>query len=240
MPDLSRIDKVLDERLLAAWASLADNESRTAWQYGDLLNVTYATVKANALEYTKQDVAVWSCIVTGTDRQPRTLLYYAEVSLFYAPEIREVFEPLPFVHFRYAMTQGENWRAVLDYSLDHLERWGRPPSRKKLRRTFEGIDEDSDNLEKALVELRADQPAYTPVNVLPDYPNIPVNDDTDPSALKEVQQLVSRLLDLLPRLQKRGRQADQLTMLIAQVALQIGKMVEAELRRVGIDLDDAA
>lgn len=227
MIDYSNIDRVLDESTRARWQALADNESYVAWAYGDLLNQTYAIVKANALPFTKQDVAVWSCIVTGTDRAPRTLLYYAEVSLFYAPEIREAYDPLPFVHFRYAMSQKDHWREVLEYSLDYLGRFGKPPSRKKLRRTFEGIDEDGETLEKALESLHADIPDQPYINILPDMPEKVYDDEIPQDVYSEVGALLSRLHALLPRL-SNGREPNQVVTLIAQVVSLVERILNQD------------
>lgn len=46
----------------------------------------------------------------------RTVRYYYETAVFYPPEIRDQYNPLPFSHFVFARSFGD-WQAVLDYAM---------------------------------------------------------------------------------------------------------------------------
>lgn len=64
------------------------------------------------------DKRVYKAVGRFCGKSPRTVRYYAETSAFYPEEVRDEFDMLPFSHFVFARSTGEQWREVLEFGAD--------------------------------------------------------------------------------------------------------------------------
>ena len=99
---------------LMAWR---DEFTRGYFEIGDIAN---DIVMMNIKKKMKvENAMIYSAVGRFCGKSGRTVRDYAEISAFFPVEIRELYDVLPFSHFRFAKTCGRKWEDVLEYSLTH-------------------------------------------------------------------------------------------------------------------------
>lgn len=143
------IRRVLPETVKAKIMHTRDQHDRLQWIVGDLFNEIYVCVKANAIEATRADVSIFTLYELGMEdeRSYSSVLIDAATAAFYPVEARKEFAVLPFSHFRFAASFGDQYRGVLDMAMRFMGQYNRPPSAKWLKAQYNvalaGIDEQA-------------------------------------------------------------------------------------------------
>lgn len=84
---------------------------------GDLANDLVGRAKTVGFRVTQADV--YHAVGSFCGKSGRTVRYYAEVSGFYPPSVRDEFEILPFSHFVFARSLEDRWREILEFAALH-------------------------------------------------------------------------------------------------------------------------
>lgn len=136
------IEHAMTEEIRAVLDEVKDRVSRTNWELGDVSLELYSLVTANDLPYTKKNVfAFVANYIDSEDHGASTIEDYAYVCAGFEPKDRRNYGELPFSHFRFALSYGEQRLLVLEQSMRALEKYGRPVSVRRLRGILEGKEQ---------------------------------------------------------------------------------------------------
>jgi hypothetical protein len=134
----TKIVRILPEDLLSQGIQIKETISDLRWSMGWYAISVYDHVVKNSLPYTKAQVAAAIAHFFDDVRGMSSILVYMHVAEFYPPEIVEAYDILPFSHFEYAMRFNDDWRRILDRSLELAgQNGGMPPSLKRLEAEFD-------------------------------------------------------------------------------------------------------
>jgi len=127
----------LQDRLLA----IRDSLSKSFWDIGDIALMICAYADDNEMMVSRE--FIWSAVGSFVGLSARTVRDYARVARFFDYETREQYDVLTFSHFALASRYPSNWRNILDFAIDEIDRIGRPATVDKLevQFTFEGGNE---------------------------------------------------------------------------------------------------
>jgi len=143
-------EDVIPEEYMFRLMALAEEETKSSWEIGDITNLILKTA-GKRLE-------VYQAIGAMIGKKSRTIREYSRVSAFYPPDIRQRYEVLGYDYFRVA-ARSENWRQMLDWALvqmDNLD--GRPGSVDAMVREFVVKPEkrtDEEELHTILLRLQS-------------------------------------------------------------------------------------
>lgn len=126
----SAILKIIPEEIIQKIDAIANYDTQTAWEIGDLTNEVYTRAQAGSAtqSYTYNDVCFFVSKMMNNSRSYSTVKGYAITARQFAQEVREAFSyrDVPFSHFAYAgqpifseinpHTGNPYWRDILDYS----------------------------------------------------------------------------------------------------------------------------
>lgn len=109
-------------------SGLASRWRADRWAVGDITNGVASYVDANHVVASREDVYFFVSELLNNELSPRTVRYYARMSDFFAPDIRDEYSELPHTHFALALKYEAHWKEILDASLNEFYKWGKCPS----------------------------------------------------------------------------------------------------------------
>lgn len=116
--NLSDSDIVPDE-VQAELIQWRDAFSAGAFRIGDIANEMI--IRASTQGWSVTNDRIYKAVGKFCGKSGRTIRYYSETSAFYPVNIRNKYDVLPFSHFVFARTKGDDWELVLEYASEHPE-----------------------------------------------------------------------------------------------------------------------
>lgn len=211
---INRFPQALLEELI----NIGETINQSYWRIGDITNELTLLALANHETFGKMEICAAIAEIIG--KSARSVRYYASVSSFYQPTVREFYDTLPFSHFAFAMqysgqTEGVPiWQSILDKGMGSMEKYGVPISTDKLSAIFhkeqEQYQEDyaNDTLPPSL--LHSGEGNCTPVSF--------DNSDRRTQVIREIENLLSPLPDLLTELVRVEGRSDLATEIAKAIA----------------------
>jgi hypothetical protein len=148
--DYESIASLIPEHFLNELIQISGDLKSAYWRAGDIANMVYVQAVADKKNVTRADVFYKVGKVLG--KSARSVRVYAMTAAFYSYETRLEYDVLPFSHFTFAMqfhgidgvSGNAMWRAVLNCSLDTMEKWGSPISVEGLGRMYrDGFEKEA-------------------------------------------------------------------------------------------------
>lgn len=227
MAGITDIQKIIPAKFADELLYWREQLTNGCWRVGDITNELYALVLANGFEIEKGLV----CAAVGelVGKSGRTIRVYSSIASFYSPEIRQMYEQLPFSHFIFARQfPGERegvpmWQVVLNTGMGFIDHYGIPPSIERLSGLFqaerESLGEPGAYEAPSLIGLPSEP--FSDGGYIPDdetnYDDIPVSqvEVVDAGAevkriLAQIDNLISPIPELLNRLTQLGVSAESI------------------------------
>lgn len=117
-------------------SSLASRWRADRWAVGDITNGIKAYVVQNRVVASMEDIHLFVSELLNSELRPRTVRYYARMSEFFSPEIREQYENMPHSHFALALQYESHWKEILEASQGEFYKYGKYQSVEWLERNI--------------------------------------------------------------------------------------------------------
>jgi hypothetical protein len=123
-----RLRVAIPDSIQNAIIAIGDNMSRDKWLLGDLTIQIKIMVRDYGIDVTMPDVYRFVAGLTSEQVSARMIEYYASLSGFYMPEIREAYGVLTHSHFAKARVYEDHWRDCLEFMLSYMDDHNNLPS----------------------------------------------------------------------------------------------------------------
>jgi len=147
--------RVIPEEEISVAISKGQRDSSEKWEWGDRALLWIALALKSGIACTRDHVYTALSQVSGIPK--RTLRHYADHALYFNPDIRELYEPMPYSHFMVAKTFGSDWQRILETSANYLEQYGKYPTAEWLEwkhsRNAEPVIEQDAKLERVTDQI---------------------------------------------------------------------------------------
>lgn len=125
----------IQHRLLQIGESIGANR----WEIGDIANWLMEICRefeVHGFHVTQRVVCAAVAAMCKGEISAATVERYSLIAEFYPESVRQEYHPLPWVLFETARRLGDGWRMALDFCMDYLADYGRPPARAVVEMRF--------------------------------------------------------------------------------------------------------
>jgi len=126
------VSRLIPKSYLEDLIQLREEMTMSYWKIGDITNAIITMSVANKMPIEK--MKVYQAVGSVVGKADRSVRLYSYLASFYPPDIRKLYEVLPYSHFVVACQYkgGSEWEEVLNKALDFMDEFGLPPSVERL------------------------------------------------------------------------------------------------------------
>jgi len=126
---ISLIYSAVPDELIDVLHAIAFNWKADRWQIGDITNSIKVLCDDRLLPVSREDVYSFMAECLNQEVAARTIRAWADLAHSYVSELRMKYSDLPFSHFEFARSMGDDKKeTVLDMSLARARETGKTPS----------------------------------------------------------------------------------------------------------------
>jgi len=231
-PSTKSLINFMPQNMLDELLAIRDTMTHSYWRIGNIVNELHTLSIANHLDVGRLEICAAVGRVVG--KAMRSVRLYASVAAFYTADAQRKYDVLPYSHYVFAMSYGQDWERVMRVSLDYMEKHGIPPSLESmkglmLRDPEQPIDNIGEVSQNILDSWEPEDDFAGEPTIIPPPSASPVTHDV---VLRRVASRLQDLMGDLTILQANTTNAD-IVMQLSQLLVSARETMEHITGRVG-------